>query len=82
MEGLGSMKTKEEIRQFRESLGLSVTDFAANLGVSASTVASWEAGRRRIGHLAQRQLARMEAQAAKLAETLKNYVQGKAERNS
>ena len=40
------MFTPHEIKELRESMGLSITEFAVRIGVSAATVSSWEAGRR------------------------------------
>jgi DNA-binding transcriptional regulator YiaG len=41
-----TMYTAQEIRALRKRLGLRITAFAYELGVSASTVISWEADRR------------------------------------
>lgn len=40
------MITAEQIKLIREAMGLSLTDFAAVLGVSISTVCLWEQGHR------------------------------------
>ncbi|MER3448145.1 MAG: transcriptional regulator [Candidatus Dadabacteria bacterium] len=43
--------TPEELRQIRLRLGLSQMELAERLGVSISTVLSWEKGRRAISHV-------------------------------
>jgi DNA-binding transcriptional regulator YiaG len=50
-----NMFEAKDIRQLRESLKLSLTAFAARLGVSYGTVVSWESGRRhpRYSHLVE-----------------------------
>lgn len=40
------MMTPERIRELRERLGLTPTEFAAKVGVSASTICNWESGSR------------------------------------
>ena len=41
-----SMFTPQDIRAFRLELGLTPTQFAAKIGVSASSVCLWESGER------------------------------------
>ena len=43
-----STMTKEDFKALREILGLSATDFAYKLGISASTVWAYESGKRMI----------------------------------
>lgn len=41
-----TMLTGQEIKEIREALGFTPTEFAAKLGVSAAAVSRWEAGGR------------------------------------
>lgn len=43
---MGVCLKPERVQQLRESLGLSQQEFAARIGVSRSTYASWESGHR------------------------------------
>jgi Predicted transcriptional regulator len=59
----------EERRRLREELHLSRAQLAAALGVSASTVGGWEAGREPGGELREKYAYFLEGAAAKLAPT-------------
>ena len=50
---------REQIRQLRDSLGLTQEEFSHRLSVSVRTVARWEAGKGKPTRLALRALARL-----------------------
>lgn len=62
-------------RQLRKQAGLSQSDIACSIGASRSTVASWEAGRRRpLGELADRYAGLLES----LKDVLDNHAGSRA----
>ena len=57
-----------KIKELRKKLDMTLTDFASVLGVSVSAVQRWEAGSRQPGHMAKKQIARLERRANKAKE--------------
>jgi transcriptional regulator with XRE-family HTH domain len=63
--------TSEQIREIREALGLTQTEFAVKCGVSASTVISWENDLR---HPSWPRMQRLNELAAPLGKRLKEIL--------
>ena len=60
--------TAEEIKAMRQNMGLSMEDFAREVGVSTTTVFRWEKGERAPGRMARKLLGLVQAKAAAKAE--------------
>ncbi len=53
------------IKELRQRLGLRVEELAVRLEVSPATIWAWEAGKRKPGRLARKQIVRLERKVAK-----------------
>jgi putative transcriptional regulator len=57
--------TGEEIRELRQRLGMSMEEFAHELGTSTSTVFRWEKGQHKPGRMAIKLLTIFQEKASK-----------------